>query len=253
LYKRLTLVAFLIALLVTAKAQNASELYSKGQQYMAARHYKDALPVFEGLLKSDSSNINYLQYTAYLYSKVWHDANIDEDKKLTYYNKGRYLAIKAIKTDSNSAEAHYAYAFAIGVLNENASHKQQIANAKLMKVEIDKCLKINPHHAGAYHILGRWYERLAELGGFDRFAMKTFYGSTLPEATYKDAEGAFEKAFLYEPDYILHQYELAVVYHKMDKNADAKVWLQKAIQANYSGDDATDTKAKCQKLLSDLK
>lgn len=227
--------------------------YNAGMKDIAARHYKDALPVFQGLLKSDSSNVNYLAYTAYLYAKVWHDQSTDEDKNAPYYNKALYLAKKAVKTDSNNAEAHYAYAFAVGVINENASHKQQIANAKLMKTEIDKCLKLNPHHAGAYHILGRWYERLAELNGLERFAMKTFYGSSLPEATYQDAEGAFEKAFLYDPDYILHQYELAVLYHKMDKNADAKVWLQKAIQANYTGDDAADTKAKCQKLLNELK
>ena len=190
------------------------------------RHYKEALPVFEGLLKQDSANINYLQNTAYLYAKVWHDEAPDADKSTIYYNKAFYLAKKALKVDSNSAEAHYAYAFAIGVLNENASHKQQIANAKLMKIEIDKCLKLNPHHAGAYHLLGRWYRRLAELGGLERFAMKTFYGSSLPEATNADAAGAFEKAILYEPDYILHQYELAYTYHKMGKNEDAKAWLR---------------------------
>lgn len=220
---------------------------------IGARHYKDAFPIFQNLLKGDSSNINYLSYTAYLYAKVWHDQSTDEDKNAPYYNTALYLAKKTVKADSNNAEGHYAYAFAVGVINENASHKQQIANAKLMKVEIDKCLKINPHHAGAYHLLGRWYERLAELNGLERFAMKTFYGASLPQATYQDAEGAFEKAFLYEPDYILHQYELAVVYHKMGKNADAKIWLQKALQANYTGDDASDTKAKCQKLLEDLK
>ena len=217
-----------------------------------ARHYKDALPIFESLLKQDSTNLNYLQYTSYLYAKVWHDNSTDEDKSVPYYNKAYYLAKKAISKDSNSDEAHYALAFAIGVLNENAGHKQQIANAKTMKIEIDKCLKLNPHHAGAYHLLGRWYERLAELNGLERFAMKTFYGSSLPEATYADAQGAFEKAYIYEPDYILHQYELAVVYHKMDKDADAKIWLQKALQATYTGDDATDTKAKCQKLLDKI-
>lgn len=251
--KKLVIVVFIGLGASAAFGQSATEEYKKGMADIAARHYKDALPVFEGLLKQDSSNINYLQYTSYLYAKVWHDNPKGEDENTKYYYKALYLAKKAIKADSNSAEAHYALAFAIGVLNENASHKQQISNAKQMKIEMDKCLKVNPHHAGAYHLLGRWYERLAELNGFERFAMKTFYGSTLPQATYTDAAGAFEKAYLYEPDYILHQYELAVVYHKMDKNADAKIWLEKAIQANYAGDDAADTKAKCKKLLDDLK
>lgn len=236
-----------------AIGQSSAELYKKGLELRAARHYKEALPIFEGLLKQDSSNINYLQYTSYLYAKVWHDEAPDADKATLYYNKAYYLAKKALRKDSTSAEAHYAFAFAIGVLNENASHKQQIANAKTMKVEIDKCLAIEPHHSGAYHLLGRWYRKLAELGSIERFAMKALYGSSLPEATYKDAINAFEKAYIYEPDYILHQYELAVTYHKMDMNADAKIWLQKALHANYTGDDAADTKAKCQKLLDEIK
>ncbi|HXB12495.1 MAG TPA: hypothetical protein VNZ45_10940 [Bacteroidia bacterium] len=237
----------------SALGQNSASLYQKGLAFRTARHYKDALPVFEGLLKQDSSDINYLQNTAFLYAKVWHDEAPDADKAGIYYNKALYLAKKAIKVDSNNAEAHYAYAFAVGVINENASHKQQISNAKLMKIEIDKCLRINPHHAGAYHLLGRWYRRLAELGGIERFAMRTFYGSSLPEATNDDAVGAFQKAILYEPDYPLHQYELAFTYHKMDKNAYAKAWLQQAIKTPYSGDDAADTKVKCQKLLDEIK
>ena len=246
------LILSLCSLVGYAFGQNP-DLYQKGLTLRTARHYKDALPIFEGLLKQDSVNENYLQNTAYLYAKVWHDEAPDADRATSYYNKALYLAKKAIKVDSNSAEAHYAYAFAVGVINENASHKQQIANAKLMKIEIDKCLKLSPHHAGAYHLLGRWYRRLAELGGIERFAMKTFYGSSLPEATNDDAVGAFQKAILYEPDYILHQYELAFTYHKMNKDADAKVWLYQAIKANYTGDDATDTKAKCQKLLNEIK
>jgi len=219
---------------------------------MAAWHFKDALPVFENLLQKDSSNVNYLQYTAFLYAKVWHDKAPGATQSLIYYNKASYLARKALQLDSNSAEAHYAYAFAVGVLNEHASNKQQIVNAKLMKTEIDKCLKSDPHNAGAYHLLGRWYRRLTELSGFERFAMKTFYRASLPQANYQDAINAFEKAYVYEPGYILHQYELALTFHKMGKDADAKIWLQKAINANYNGDDAAETKTKCKKLLDEI-
>lgn len=251
MYKKL-LIAGLVVLSFNAFGQSTNDQYKKGMQDMAAWHYKDALPIFEGLLKGDSNNVKYLQYTSFLYAKVWHDQAPDDDKSIAYYHVADYLARKALKLDSNSAEAHYAYAFAVGVLNEHASNKQQIANAKLMKTQIDKCLALDPHHGGAYHLLGRWYRRLAELGGVERFAMKTFYGSSLPEATYQDAANAFEKAFIYEPNYILHQYELALTYHKMGKDADAKIWLQKAISANYNGDDAADTKAKCKKLLSEI-
>lgn len=143
-------------------------------------------------------------------------------------------------------------AFVIGVINENASTKEQIANASKMKKEIDKCLALDSHNAGAYHLLGRWYRRLAELNGLERLAMKAFYGSNLPEATYEDALKAFENAYVIEPDYILHQYEIAYTYHEMGKDIDAKIWISKALHANYTGDDAKDTRQKCNDLLNDI-
>jgi lipopolysaccharide biosynthesis regulator YciM len=83
--------------------------------------------------------------------------------------------------------------------------------------------------------------------------VKVLYGTTLPEGTYAQAATAYEKAILYEPDYILHQYELAFVYHQMNKDADAKLWLQNAIHAPYNGDDSAAVKNSCRKLLSQLK
>jgi tetratricopeptide (TPR) repeat protein len=164
-----------------------------------------------------------------------------------------YLAKKSLKLDTNNPESHYAYAFSIAVISENASHKQQISIAGIMKTELDKTLKLNPHHAGAYHLLGRWFDKLASFSSIEKLAVKVLYGATLPEGTYAQATAAYEKAILYEPDYILHQYELAKIYHKMHKDADAEVWLNNAIKSTYAGDDANKVKDECRKLLSTIK
>jgi tetratricopeptide (TPR) repeat protein len=252
--KKITIILTSVAFCLSALGQDNADLLKKGLELRKTGKSNEALVIFQSLLKQDSSNINYLQYTSYLIAKVWHDKELDESACVPYYNQAVYLAKKAIKIDSTSAEAHYAYAFSVGVLNEYASHKQQIANGKLMKDEIDKCLKLNPHHGGAYHLLGRWSRRMAEFNGFEKFMVKTIYGATLPEATYKDAVDAFQNAILYEPDHLIHQYELAFTYHEMDKDADAKIWLQRAINdTSYKGDDADNVKEKCRKLLEKLK
>lgn len=247
---------FILALLACwgTFAQTNADLVKKALVLRNAGMSKDALVIFQGLLKQDSSNVTYLQYTSYLIAKVWHDkTDIDASAAAPYYNQALYLAKKAVKLDSNSAEAHYAFAFAVGVINETASNKQQIANAKIMKDQIDACLKRNPNHGGAYHLLGRWCRRLAEFSSVEKFAVKALYGATLPEATYKDAANAFEKAIVYEPDWLIHYYELAYTYYEMDKYADAKVWLNQAISnTTFKGDDAQDVKDKCKKLLAKL-
>lgn len=226
--------------------KTAVMLRTKGQ-------YHNSLAIFKLLLSRDSNNASYLDYVSSLTCKTLHDDSKPDNPPIDAYKHCEYLAKKAIKLDSNNPESHYAYAFTIGVISEYASHKQQIDIAGIMKQELDKCLKLNPHHAGAYHLLGRWFDKLASFNSVEKMAVKVLYGATLPEGTYAQAAAAYEKSVVYEPDYPLHKYELASTYHKMGKDADAKLWLQNAINSPYAGDDAAHVKASCQKLLAQLK
>lgn len=252
---RLRIVASAIALLLTANgfSQSNAELYKTAVNLRIKGQFHNALAIFQLLLSRDSNNTAYLDYVAVLTCKTLHDDSKPGNPPLEQYKHMEYLAKKSLAIDSNNAESHYAYAFAIAVISEYASHKQQIAIAGVMKKELDETLKLDPHHAGAYHLLGRWFDKLASFNSMEKLAVKVLYGTSLPEGTYAEAAAAYEKAILYEPDYILHQYELAVVYHQMGKDADAKVWLQHAINSSYSGDDAAMVKASCRKLLAELK
>jgi regulator of microtubule dynamics protein 3 len=240
---------------VNGFSQNTSnaELYKTAVNLRTKGQFHNSLAIFKLLLSRDSNNTAYLDYTAVLTCKTLHDDTKPDNPPIDQYKHCEYLAKKSLKLDTNNPESHYAYAFAIGVISEYASHKQQISIAGIMKSELDKTLKLNPHHAGAYHLLGRWFDKLAGFNAVEKLAVKLLYGATLPEGTYAQAAAAYEKAILYEPDYILHQYELAVIYHKMGKDADAKVWLNNAINAPYAGDDAQQVKDHCKKLLEELK
>jgi len=238
---------------VTAFAQSNAELYKTAVNLRIKGQYHNALAIFKLLLSKDSNNTNYLDYVSTLTCKTLHDDSKQDYPPIDAYKHCEYLAKKSLKLDTNNAESHYAYAFAIGVISEYASHKQQIDIAGIMKHELDECLQRNPHHAGAYHLLGRWFDKLASFNSMEKLAVKVLYGATLPEGTYAQAAAAYEKSVIYEPDYPLHKYELAVTYHKMGKDADAKLWLQNAISSTYAGDDAAHVKASCQKLLAEIK
>lgn len=251
---RLRIVSVLLLLFaVNGFAQANVELYKKAVALRIKGQYHSALAIFKVLLGRDSGNTAYLDYVAVLTCKTLHDDSQPDNPPIEQYKHMEYLAKKSLKIDSNNAESHYAYAFAIGVISEYASHKQQIAIAGIMKSELDKCLKLDPRQAGAYHLLGRWFDKLASFNSVEKMAVKVLYGATLPDGTYEQAAAAYEKAILYEPNYILHQYELAVVYHQMNKDADAKLWLEHALNSNYNGDDSAVVKSSCRKLLKELK
>lgn len=235
---------------VSVIAQN-DELYSKAYKLKVEYKYKEAFPLFQALLKADSANVNYLQYGSYCYSKYGY-YYAPEAEKMKYYKSAEWLALKAIKVNEASADAHYAYAMALGRINENASSKQKIANAKLIKAQVDRSIALNPKLAGAYHILGRWHRTIAGFNAFEKAMINSFFGGVPPGGSYEDAIKAFMSAIALEPKYMNHQYELAETYYEMGKSVEAKLWAQKALEIVPSNEDDIKAKKDCEALLKKL-
>ena len=232
------------------KSQN-KQLYDKGLQYKAEYKNTEGLALFQLLLKSDSSNADYLSNAAYFFSKVG-NLQATEGRRSEYFNKGVYLAKKAIKINPSSAEAHYAYALGLGRLNENAGSKQKIANARLIKQEADLALKLNPQLAGAYHILGRWHRTIAGFNFVEKMAINTLFGGVPEGGSYESAITSFQKAIQFEPGYMLHYYELAQTYSDRNKNGDkeqARIVLKKAMALPVKNEDDKITLQKCGELM----
>lgn len=250
--KKILLSCLMAVHCIAGFSQANDELYNKAYALKVAYKYKEALPLFQVLLKSDSNNVNYLQYASYLYSKYGY-YYVPEGEKPTFYKTAEYLAKKAIKLNDNSADAHYAYAMALGRINENASSKQKVANSKLIKSQVDKAIALNPKLAGAYHILGRWHRTIAGFNAFEKAMINSFFGGVPPGGSYEDAVKAFMTAVSLEPKYMLHQYELAETYYEMGKEVEAKLWAEKALQIIPSNEDDNKAKKELDELLKKLK
>ena len=244
IHKISLLISIVLFNTIFAIAQSQEELYAKGVQYKKELNYKEGFTVFQKLLKADSSKADYIQNASFFYSRF--GRTLPEAQQMSYYKTAEYLGRKAVKADNADPECHYVYALALGRINENASTKQKIANAKLIKSELDIALKINPKHAGAWHILGRWHRTIAGFSTIEKLAINTLFGGVPPGGSYEDAVKCFTQAIIIEPKYKMHQFELANTYYEMGKKADAKVWLQKAkaLARNSVDDDTAEEKCK---------
>lgn len=251
--KKILITSMAMLLSFTLVAQNND--LTTALQLKADSKFPESFAIFQQLLKSDSGNVVYLANTSILYCKMGLRQTV-EAKKQQYYHKGEYLALKAIKANNNNADAHYAYAFALGRINEFAGSKQKIANAKTIKAECDKTLSIDPNYAGAYHILGRWHRTVAGFSSIERLMINSFFGGVPPGGTYDDAIKSFSKAITLEPKYILHQYELAMTYYERDAQNDmnqVKSWAERALKCPINNIDDEGTKKKAIELLSKVK
>ena len=232
-------------------AQSEDAQYKSALQYKNESRFEESLSVFQQLLKADSGKVEYLYNTSFLYSKLGNRL-AEEATRLNYFRKAEYLSKKAIALDPGNAECHYTYALALGRINENASNKQKIANAKLIKNECETGLRLNPKHSGLYHILGRWHRTVAGFNFVEKGMINAFFGGVPEGGSYQDAIECFSKAILLEPGYMLHKFELAQTYYDRGEGDDyilCKIWCKKVLEMSPVDSDDKLTMEKARKLL----
>jgi len=213
--------------------------FSQAMELKSEKKWDESFKIFSRLLKSDSTNIDYLTNTSYLYSKLG-NLRPNETERQSYFMHAEYLAKKAILISKTNAQAHYTYALALGRINENASSKQKIANAKVIRTECEEALKYDPKLAGAYHILGRWHRTIANFNFIEKAAINTLYGGVPDGGSFEAAIENFSKAVTLEPNDILHKYELAQTYLDRGNKGDdvmANVWFKKVVEMKPTDED----------------
>jgi tetratricopeptide (TPR) repeat protein len=249
---KLKITTALLFLALPFFAQSPAETFEKAMALKAEFKYKEAFPYFQALIKTDSNSVAYLANGSQVYTRYGYLYLKTDNEKQKYFQSAEYLAKKAIAKDEKNAEAHYAYALALGRINENASSKQKIANAKLIRKEVDRAIELNPKQAGAYHILGRWHATIAGFNAVEKAMINAFFGGVPPGGSYEDAIKAFQTAISLEPKNMIHQYEIANTYYAMSNKIYAKVWLDKAMLLPVVSDDNKIVFQKCKDLRGKL-
>jgi tetratricopeptide (TPR) repeat protein len=250
------LLLFIITIAGQLRAQDDKkeiQLYRYAVKLEQEGKNSEALTIYKNLLRSDSSNIDYLWRTSFVYSKLGYDQPTEEQRQ-QWYKTAAYLGKKAVVQFPQNANAHYAYAVAIGRMSENAGNRTKIDNAKLIKSEAELAIKLDPRLPGPYHIMGRWHRVVAAFSGFERAMIKAIFGG-MPGGSYEDSILNFEKAIQLEPFNGIHYYEIAVSLLERNKTTDkqlAKSWLQKALNIPVKSTDDAENKAKCEKLLKSI-
>ncbi len=233
------IVLFTIILLLNFRFARCQSDFNSAMTLKSGKKWDESFNIFKHLLNTDSTNIDYLTNTSYLYSKLGNQRSTEAEKQV-YYKNALYLSNKAIKLNSNNAQAHYTLALALGRINENASSKQKIANAKVIRFECEQALKLDPKIAGAYHILGRWHRTIADFNFIEKAAINTLYGGVPDGGSFEAAIENFSKAILLEPNEIIHKYELGQTFLDRNNKGDdilANVWFKKVIEMTPTDED----------------
>jgi len=209
------------------KADPGEDLIKQGDVCDAKLHAADALKFYLDAEKTQPKNALLLVSIARQYRHLMSDAT-DEQEKQRLGNLAFDYSKRAEALAPSEAQTHLAVAISYGKIVPFLSNREKIEASPRIKAALDKALRLDPQNDIAWHVLGRWYEELAEVGSMRRALAKMAYGE-LPTGTFEDAARCFEKAVRLNPSRPMHFIALGVSYARLGRCSDARRCLEKGL------------------------
>jgi tetratricopeptide (TPR) repeat protein len=232
-------------------AQTAKELISQGDAFDAKGQTTQALGAY-----LQASELKPAQ-PAGLWVKIAKqqgESMCDAGSSEAKIERGKQAlasAEKALAADPKLAEAHLAMAVCYGRLLSLVPAKTKVEYSRLVKSYAETAIKLDPKSDLAWHMLGRWHQACADLGGVTRGIVKMVYGA-LPDASFDEAIKCFKKAEQLNPQRVCHKIELGLTYLKTGQKDLASVALQNGLALPNRERDDPETKARGKAALSEM-
>ncbi|MEA3187243.1 MAG: hypothetical protein QOD99_1073 [Chthoniobacter sp.] len=214
-------------------------LLQQGDAEVSRRNLPAALGAFEQAEKIDPQNPEVLLRISQQNSDLIAEAPRPEEAK-TFAHKALDFAERAVALAPRNAKAHLAVAVAYGRLTDFATNKAKLEYSRNVKIEATRAAELDPHEDYAFHVLGVWNYRVANLGAVMKLLAKIIYGG-IPEASNEEAVRNFKKAIDLAPQRIIHHQELARVYDTSGKRELARKEWQTVLA--LPAQNSTDEKA----------
>ncbi|MGD1010261.1 MAG: hypothetical protein ABR951_08950 [Candidatus Aminicenantales bacterium] len=167
--KILILLTFLTVLAVISYGQTATDHLKAGDEAYARFDDQKALEHYQEALKLEPQNYEALWKTSRAYVDI---ADVipatDKDVKqrqMKLYSDATAYASKAVAANANDPWGHFQVSASLGKKLLLLGNKEQIDGSKQVRAQIDKAIQLDPNNDLAYHALGRWHRRIAEIGG----------------------------------------------------------------------------------------
>jgi tetratricopeptide (TPR) repeat protein len=246
---RLCLIGLLLSS-ISAFSQTAAELIAQGDALDARGKTASALKAYLQAAEMQPKDATLWVKVAKQQGESMCDVS-SESAKLKLAEAALASAQKALDLSAKLADAHLAVAVCYGRLLSLVPARTKVEYSRLVKSYAESALKLNPRSDLAWHMLGRWHQACADVGGLTRGVVNLVYGG-LPEASFEKAAECFTKAEKLAPQRLCHAIELGLTYVKMEEKQKAQAALQRGLAlADRERDDA-ETRKRGMDALKDL-
>jgi tetratricopeptide (TPR) repeat protein len=226
------LAALCLASAPPVRAQSADELLKQGDELYALGDDAGALQAYLAAVKAEPGRYEALWKASrsLVDSGDLIDTSIAgwEERQKTLYQDAAESARKAIAANPGDTWGYHHLAAALGKYGLTQGKREQVNMAKEVRSLIDKAVELDGTNDLAYHALGRWHRKMAEIGGAARLLGGLLFGG-IPKGSFEESEAALKKAVELNPGYINHRLELGRTYLALEKFQEAAEELQKCL------------------------
>ncbi len=244
---------FFITVLVATCGQlfgNFAELVKQGDVYDAKHQPDAALQYFLPAEKLDPNNASLLVKIARQHVFRMSELTSKEEKLASGRTALKY-AERAVKLAPAECDAHLSVAICWGKLTPLIGSREAVEASRRIKAAAETAVKLDPRSDYAWHMLGRWHQELAGVGGVTRALALVVYGG-LPAASNEEAVRCFDKAIALRPDRLIHHVELGRTYAAMGRKAEALTHLKRGLAMPNTEKDDPETKLRGKATLKKL-
>lgn len=246
-----TKLALAAALILAGQAfGDLAELMKQGDANDAQFKPDAALQYYLPAEKLDPANAALLVKIARQYVFRM-DGLASRDAKIASGRTGLSYAERAVKAAPNECDPHLSVAICWGKLTPHLGSKESVLASRMIKEEAGKAVNLDPRSDYAWHMLGRWHQELAQIGGVTRALALVAYGG-LPAASNDEAVRCFQKAIALRPDRLIHHIELGRTYAQMGRKEEALKFLRQGLAMPNTEKDDPETKQRGKATLEKL-
>ncbi len=244
--------ALLLSVAGPARAVDAAdELIKQGDIFYFKLQPSEALKFYLPAEKLEPDNPDLLVRISRQYRHLMSDA-AKRDEKLRLGNIAVGYSRRAVALAPKDPEAQLSVAISYGKVLPLQGKREQVDNSRVIKAAAEKVLELDPRNDLGWHVLGRWYFNMANVGTVKRALAQLAYGK-LPTATNDDAVRCFEKAIELNPSRLMHYIELGRTYAEMERPAEARKFISKGLAMAETEKDDPETKSKGREALAKLR
>jgi tetratricopeptide (TPR) repeat protein len=237
---KISLIPVIVLLSAIHAAADFETLVKMGDVHDAKFQFDKALEYYLPAEKLAPNNAALLVKISKQYALRMKDLPKEADK-IASVRQGLAYAERARASAPAESDSHLSVAICLGKLTPFLGAREKIEVSRKIKISADMAVKLGPEDDYAWHILGRWHQSLANIGGATRVLAGVIYGG-LPAASNEEAVKCFQKAIALNPKRLVHVVELGRTYAMMGRKAEAKRQLETGLAMPDREKDDPETK-----------